>query len=121
METSHRATSLFITNTVLLLAVMISNVPPNRAGLRIQFYSMSGQAADDPIGDEEQELPTFAKAKRWSWSPTEAYFMNVMIRSCCEVIESGRTMSMHGIHQEVMERWHCRYVVYLLLLVEFRA
>jgi hypothetical protein len=40
--------------------------------------------------------------------------MNVMIRSCCEVIESGRTMSMPGIHQEVMERWLGRYYYMLL-------
>ena len=81
--------------------------------------SQEGDAEDESmdLSQSAHETSTVAKAKRWSWSPTEAYFMNVMIRSCCEVIESGRTMSMAGIHQEVMERWHDRYYYMLLILL----
>jgi hypothetical protein len=75
-------------------------------------------SADQDVLAEDEHDPN-AKPKRWSWSPCEAYFMNIMIRTCCEIIEGGNTMSMPSIHQELMEKWHYRY--HLFLLVELSS
>ena len=49
------------------------------------------------------------KPKRWSRSENEEYFVNIMIRTCCQVHESGKTINTSMIHLEVMEGWHKRY------------
>jgi hypothetical protein len=41
--------------------------------------------------------------KRWSWKANEAYF-----RSCCEIVESGKIMSLPQIEAELMDVWHRR-------------
>jgi hypothetical protein len=64
-----------------------------------------------------------AKAKRWSKSPNEIYFMNILIRTCCQVRESGKTLHTYMIHVEVMDGWHTRYgvlsVVWCVLRLTF--
>jgi hypothetical protein len=46
--------------------------------------------------------------KRWSWKANEAYFVNILIRSCCEIVESGKIMSLPQIEAELMDVWHRR-------------
>jgi hypothetical protein len=46
--------------------------------------------------------------KRWSWKANDAYFMNIMIKSCIEIIESGKTLSLAQIEAELMDVWHRR-------------
>ena len=46
--------------------------------------------------------------KRWSWKANEAYFVNILIRSCVEIIESGHYMSLPQIEAQLMDVWHRR-------------
>jgi hypothetical protein len=46
--------------------------------------------------------------KRWSWKANEAYFVNILIRSCVEIIESGNYMSLPQIEAQLMDVWHRR-------------
>jgi hypothetical protein len=69
--------------------------------------SSADSAASVP-GSGTQVASQAGKPKRWAWSATDAYFTNIMIRTCCEIIESGKTMNMPSIHAEVMEIWHRR-------------
>jgi hypothetical protein len=64
----------------------------------------SGTSSDEEILGNSSG----AKPKRWAWKATESYFANIMILTCCEIIESGHTMSMPGIHGKIMEAWHRR-------------
>ena len=51
------------------------------------------------------------KPKRWTRSECDEYFMNIMIKTCCEVIESGMTLNQPMIDLHVMEGWHTRCVL----------
>lgn len=62
----------------------------------------------DPESDDDGSSGPGGKPKRWSKSDNEEYFMNILIRTCCEVIESGRTLNNAMIQLEVMEGWHTR-------------
>jgi hypothetical protein len=53
------------------------------------------------------------KPKRWAWSETDAYFVNLLIKTCVEIHESGITMNIAFIHAKVMEIWHRRCVFLL--------
>lgn len=51
------------------------------------------------------------KPKRWSRSMLAEYFMNIDIRTCIEVIESGLTLNLPMIHLQIMEGWHTRCLI----------
>ena len=55
-----------------------------------------------------------ARPKRHSPNPIATYFMNVDIRTCVDVIESGMTYNTPTIHAEVLEGWMTRFVKLLL-------
>jgi hypothetical protein len=76
---------------------------------------MSSADSQEVVETLDDDIDPNAKPKRWSWSPCEAYFMNIMIRACCEIIEISPTMSLSGIQVEVMEKWHLRYHLFLLV------
>ena len=61
--------------------------------------------------DDNEDASTTARRrpKRWAWSPSEAYFTDILIRTCIEVQECGRLMSIAGIQQVIMDIWHRRY------------
>jgi hypothetical protein len=63
--------------------------------------------SEEDVADNPSEAG--AKPKRWSWNATEAYFVNILIKTCCEVVECGKTMSMPEIHCDVMTIWHRRF------------
>ena len=54
--------------------------------------------------------------KRWSWKANDAYFVNILIRSCIEIVESGEIMSLPKIEANLMDVWHRR-----LECLRFRA
>ena len=66
--------------------------------------------------DTPEEMPVSAsgaaidcgKPKRWAWSEIDAYFVNLLIKTCVEIHESGITMNIAFIHAKVMEIWHRR-------------
>jgi hypothetical protein len=66
------------------------------------------EEADDGLCASSMEGDVAPKAKRWSKSPNEIYFMNILIRTCCQVRESGNTLHTYMIHVEVMDGWHTR-------------
>ncbi len=79
-------------------------------------HAAAKAALDDSSDDDgQQELgghvsqSGIGKPKRWSWNATEAYFVNILIKTCVEVIECGKTMSMPEIHCDVMTIWHRRF------------
>ena len=51
------------------------------------------------------------KPKRWTRSECDEYFMNIMLKTCCEVVESGMTLNQPMIDLHVMEGWHTRCVL----------
>jgi hypothetical protein len=64
-----------------------------------------------PIEREEEDFEDTAlrRPKRWSWNPSDSYFADILLRTCVEVLECGRVMSVAGIQQCIMEIWHRRY------------
>lgn len=87
---------------------------------------MDAEEADDSClqaSSTVEDESVAAKAKRWSKSPNEIYFMNILIRTCCQVRESGMTLHTYMIHVEVMDGWHTRYgvlsVVWCVLRLTF--
>jgi hypothetical protein len=66
------------------------------------------------VSDDEgpPSINGVAKPKRWVWSETDAYFVNLLIRTCVEIHESGQTMSIAHIHAKVIEIWHRRCIYY---------
>jgi len=78
---------------------------------------MSHHSDSDDSGDEDEPqvaVNGFSKPKRWVWSETDAYFVNLLIRTCVEIYESGLTLSMPHIHAKVIEIWHRRCIYCLL-------
>lgn len=72
--------------------------------------SASSSDAEDAVGTLDTTATCgSSKPKRWSRSENEEYFVNIMIRTCCQVHESGKTINTSMIHLEVMEGWHKRY------------
>ena len=65
-------------------------------------------ADNDDNADEGDIVQTGAKAKRWSWKPTDAYFVNLNIRTCVEIYESGDFTSNAVIQFKIMDIWHRR-------------
>jgi hypothetical protein len=63
-------------------------------------------AADVQVGE--------SKPKRWVWSETDAFFVNLLIKTCVEIHETGQVLSMPSIHAKVMEIWHRRCIYCLL-------
>ena len=57
--------------------------------------------------------------KRWSWKANDAYFVNILIRSCIEIIESGEVMSLPKIEAQLMDVWHRRLFTLSRTLVLF--
>lgn len=84
--------------------------------LLTRLYTMSGSGYESGENDDEVEsLPSnngVSKPKRWVWSETDAYFVNLLIRTCIEIHESGQTLSLPHIHAKVIEIWHRRCVYY---------
>jgi hypothetical protein len=64
--------------------------------------------ADNEDADEVDTSQAGGKAKRWSWKPVDAYFVNLNIRTCVEVYECGETVSNAAIQFKVMDIWHRR-------------
>ena len=86
----------------------------------------SDEDDDDAGGDAASSMEGVTvtpKPKRWNKSPIETYFMNILIRTCCQVRESGMTLHTYMIHVEVMDGWHTRYgvlsVVWCVLRLTF--
>ena len=76
-----------------------------------QNKNSSDDDDDDAGGDAvsmEGGSNVTPKPKRWNKSATEEYFMNILIRTCCQVHESGLTLHTYMIHAEVMDGWHIR-------------
>jgi hypothetical protein len=65
-------------------------------------------ASDSDIEAEDSGAGGVGVMKRWSWKANEAYFVNILIRSCVEIIESGKTISLPQIEAELMDIWHRR-------------
>ena len=83
----------------------MTNVSQGRQLLRSVLFHLAEMSHND-APPEYFGVP--GKPKRWSRSLVEEYFMDINIRTCCEVIESGLTLNMPMIHLQIMEGWHTR-------------
>lgn len=72
---------------------------------------MEQDLKDTQEEEDYEDAATTARRrpKRWAWSPSEAYFTDILIRTCVEVLECGRHMALAGIQQVIMDIWHRRY------------
>jgi hypothetical protein len=70
-----------------------------------QGSSSEDEGTQASVADAQQIQ---GKPKRWKWSPVDAYFNNIMIVTCCQIIESGDVMSASAIQAQIMDIWHKR-------------
>jgi hypothetical protein len=70
-----------------------------------QGSSSEDEGTQASVADAQQIQ---GKPKRWKWSPADAYFNNIMIVTCCQIIESGDVMSASAIQAQIMDIWHKR-------------
>jgi hypothetical protein len=69
-------------------------------------------AKSDASSDEDTVTDNGLGAmKRWSWKANDAYFVNILLRSCIEIVESGKYISKAQIDAELMDVWHRRLLM----------
>jgi hypothetical protein len=73
---------------------------------------MSADETDEGSSGEEgtYAAASGSKPKRWVWSDTDAYFVNLLIKTCVEIHEYGKVIPLPHIHAKVMEIWHRRCI-----------
>lgn len=92
--------------------------------------SDTDELEDDPVfsqsvtvteGEQNSQTPTptgsmafLPKPKRWFYSESEGFFMDICIRTCLEIHETGTTFALPTIHSMIVEGWHKRFFFFVV-------